>query len=260
MKTFTYILLGSIVFSLSSCDYINNLEYKYAITKGNVALKNADMLTAKNKFNEAYSINDQYFVAPYNSGITDYVAHNTDSSLLNYDQALSLINDDGIQSGIHHNSGNVYLDKVRQLADSTQPQADSTAALVKESLEKALEKYKLAINANVKNDSAQYNYIYTLNLLKQQEQNQQQNQDKNEENKDEEKQDKDDKEQDNKDNKQDNNSDDKKDNKEQQQNAKMDKNQALQDLKALENKEKKILEKLNLKKEQGTPAKTDKDW
>lgn len=38
------------------------------------------------------------------------------------------------------------------------------------------------------------------------------------------------------------------------------KNQAMQDLKALENKEKALLKRINLKKEKGTPVKTDKDW
>ena len=38
------------------------------------------------------------------------------------------------------------------------------------------------------------------------------------------------------------------------------KSQAMQDLKALENKEKALLKRINVKKEKGKPVKTEKDW
>lgn len=264
-----HIILFSIIALLfSSCDYINDLEYKLAITQGNASLKNSDFANAKLKYDEALQINDTLFIAPYNSGIADYAAHNTDSAELDYESALSLSKNDNITSAIYHNYGNVYLGKVRQLTDSTQQQNDSISKLIKESLDKALEKYKQAINANHLNDSAQYNYIYTLNLLKQQEQNQQNRQDnKQDQNQDKDKQkDKQDREDDKKDkqeqenNQKDKNKDDKKEENKSQQASQMSRNQALQDLKNLEAKEKKLLQKINLKKEEGKPVTTDKDW
>jgi hypothetical protein len=87
-----------------------------------------------------------------------------------------------------------------------------------------------------------------------QNQNQQQQQQNDKKDKDQEQKDKDkNKEQENKDKKDDGSQ-------KQQPQSGMNKNQALQDLKALENKEKQLLKKINLKKEQGTPTKTDKDW
>ncbi len=91
-----------------------------------------------------------------------------------------------------------------------------------------------------------------------QNQNQQQQQQNDKKDKDQEQKNKDE----NKDKNKDQQNNDKKDDssRKQQPQGGMNKNQAMQDLKALENKEKQLLKKINIKKEQGTPTKTDKDW
>ena len=253
MKQFFYI---SFLLVFASCNQLDEARFKWEIVKGNNALSNQNFEEAKKHFNQAKLMNENSFIPYFNIGNTNYLSLQTDSAYYEYEQANSFVKDSSYKTKIYHNYGDAYLQKYHLLNNDAQNKNDSTEKLKKEVLTKALNQFKLSLNEDYKNDSAQYNYIYTLNLLKQEENNQQQNKDKNEENKDENK----DK---NQPDKQDQNKDskDKKDEQKQpSQTQNISKNQALQDLKALENKEKKLLQKLNLKKEEGTPVKTEKDW
>ncbi|MFP5470094.1 MAG: hypothetical protein ACLGGV_00720 [Bacteroidia bacterium] len=254
MKQLLYIL---ILLIFASCNQIDNARFKALIEKGNEAADSSNFSLAESYFNQAKEYDKNNHISYFNLGNTHYKNNLLDSAYLEFEQASTLTNDTSSTTKIYHNFGNAYLKKYHLLNDSITTPNDSTEKLKKDVLEKALNQFKLSLNADYKNDSAQYNYIYTLNLLKQEENNPQENQDKNEDKKEDQDKDK------NQQEKQDQNKDGKDKKEEQKQPSQpqnISKNQALQDLKALENKEKKLLQKLNLKKEQGTPVKTEKDW
>ena len=121
---------------------------------------------------------------------------------------------------------------------------------------------KLLKEEENKNDQQKQNQQQQQDKKKEQEQkDKQQNKDQNKESQEKKDQNKDKQEnQDKQNNKKDEQKQGDKKKQEKQPMNPAQKNQALQDLKALENKEKALMKRLNIKKEKGKPVKTEKDW
>jgi tetratricopeptide (TPR) repeat protein len=166
-----------------------------------------------------------------------------------YQSALSQAKTKNEKAKVYHNIGNSLL-KSNQIQES-------------------IDAYKNSLKLNPNDEETKYNLSYALSMLKNQQNQNKQNQDKNQQNKDQNKdqnQNKDQKQQ-NKDqqNKQNQPNQDKQDQnaqqdatKQKQQQNKISKQEAERILQALKNNEKELQKKL--RKQKGTPIKTDKDW
>ena len=114
----------------------------------------------------------------------------------------------------------------------------------------SIEAYKNALRLNPKDDETRYNLAYALTKLQQQQQ-QQQNKNNKDQNKDQQKQQQ----------QQQQNPDDQKQKQQQQpQNRKMNKQDAERMLQALNNNEKKTLDKVKKNKAQAVQSRIEKDW
>lgn len=123
---------------------------------------------------------------------------------------------------------------------------------------------KLLKEEENKNNQQKQNQQQQQDKKKDQEQkDKQRNKDQNKENQDKKDQNQDKDKKENQDKQNDKKNEQKQGDKKEQEKQPMNpaqKNQALQDLKALENKEKALMKRLNIKKEKGKPVKSEKDW
>jgi tetratricopeptide (TPR) repeat protein len=197
------------------------------------------------------------FAANFNLGDAYYKQQRYEDALGSFQNSLASAQTDDQKAKVYHNIGNSLLksDKIKE----------------------SIEAYKKALKLNPNDADTKYNLSYALNLLKQQ-QNQQQNQNDKNKDKNDDKQDQQNQNDQNKDkNKDEQKQDQKQDqNKQQDQQQKPDQNQQAQQdnlkqkeqkisqeeaeriLQALMNNEKDLQKKL--RKQKGTPVKTEKDW
>jgi Ca-activated chloride channel homolog len=194
------------------------------------------------------------FTTNFNLGDAYYKQQKYDDALKTYQVALSQAKTKGEKAKVYHNIGNALL-KSKQIKES-------------------IEAYQNSLKINPNDEDTKYNLSYALNMLKNQKNQQKQNQDKNKQDKNQDKknnqdqnkkQDQKKKDQQNKQNQQ--NPDNQKQNQmakqdatkqNQQQKNKISKKEAERILQALMNNEKDLQKKL--RRQKGTPFKTDKDW
>ena len=198
MRIVVYI---SILISLAtSCTYIDEARYKDAIIEGNQLADSSQHELALQQFDKAISINDSLTAAYFNVGNSKMKLNRYTSALENYAFVEAKQSDSTILSDIYYQKGNAYLnwyfyddatinsnlkkaDSIDQnkgndikqriranlVKDSLLKENDSIAKRQKISLESAKKEYISSINYHYQNDSAVYNYIYTLKLIQQEE-------------------------------------------------------------------------------------------
>ncbi|MFN3917912.1 MAG: tetratricopeptide repeat protein [Flavobacteriales bacterium] len=225
------------------------LQGKKHLEDGNKAYKNGEFKQAKELWQRAGE--NLYRPAPinYNKGNAQYRTENFEEAANSYKTAIEQSSDKLEKAKQYHNLGNTYLKS--------------------EKTKEAVEAYKQALRNNPYDEETRYNLAYAQKKLKQEEQKEKNNQkdnqnedkndnqdkDKNKENNEE----KDDKE--NKNDKQDGKQDDKNENKSQPKPSGISREQALKDLEAVKNDEKKVMEKLmKLNKEDKNKKTIEKDW
>ncbi len=188
------------------------------------------------------------FITNFNLGDAYYQQKRYDEALKSYQSALSRAQTKTEKAKVYHNIGNSLL-KSNQLKES-------------------IDAYKKSLRLNPDDEETKYNLSYALSMLKNQQN--QKKQDKNQQNKDQDKKQDQNKDQNQKNKDQQNK--EKQQNQDQQQNQeakqdatkqkqqqnKISKQEAERILQALKNNEKELQKKL--RKQKGTPIKTDKDW
>ena len=210
---------------------------------------------AEIKYRKALSISPEETKALYNLGNTHFNDKNFDEASQRFFQTQKFSKDKSEKHMAFHNMGNVFMKK--------------------KDYAKAVESYKNALRNNPKDDETRYNYVLAKELLKNQQKNENKKDKKNDKKDDQKKDNKNDKKEDKKDKKDDKNDkknndkkDDKKDDKKNENNKdkkspqpnKISPEQLKNLLKAMDNEEKKVQEKVNKKKIKGKPTKNKKDW
>ena len=208
------IYIGFIVLTslLSSCDYVSEIRYKKAIIEGNQLSDSSRYSKSINEYRKAITYNDTAYQAYFNSGNSFASLNLDDSASFEFSKALLCSNDSLINSDIYYQLGNINLQKHQWLenqvnynlsymdsiqgnkeasiterirtniaVDSLLKNNDSILKNQETILQTAKQDYINSLGFNYKNDSAQYNYIFTLHQLKKDEES------KNDDKKDEEK-------------------------------------------------------------------------
>jgi hypothetical protein len=194
MRKCIYIAL--LTATLASCGKINTAKFAEQMSMGNAHFDTLNYTAALTHFLKANNYVDSNYTSYFNAGNSFLKLQQPDSALRYFELSSGFAKDSITQSNIWHNHGNSWLlsyamsqhqlAKNLQLADSIgqsmgediQSKIRNTIAkdsVLKENdtliksrktiLNNALGSYKQALNYFYKNDSAQYNYIYTLNLL-----------------------------------------------------------------------------------------------
>ena len=187
------------------------------------------------------------FITNFNLGDAYYQQKRYDEALQSYQTALAEAKTKNEKAQVYHNMGNSLL-KSNQLKES-------------------IDAYKNSLKINPDDNDTRYNLSYALSMLKNQQNqqnqqkqnqnqqnknqnNQNQNNDQNQKNKDQQKQ--------NQNQNQQNQTTQKDATKQKQQENKISKEEAERILQALKNNEKDLQKQL--RRQKGTPLKTDKDW
>lgn len=191
-------------------------------------------------------------ITTFNLGDAFYKQQRYDEAIKTYQSALTQNDDKKFKSKVYHNIGNSYLKSQK--------------------LDESIKSYKEALKLNPYDEETKYNLSYALSMKKNEDQkndqdkndqkknDQQQDQQQNQDNKDKNDQQKNDenKGKNNDENRPDQNQTTKQDNLKQPQQNKISKEEAERILNALKNNEQDLQKKL--RKQKGTPVKTEKDW
>jgi Ca-activated chloride channel family protein len=188
----------------------------------------------------------------FNLGNTLYQEKRYDSSRKIMEATANKVKDKGSKAAANYNIGNSYMSQQKW--------------------EDAVNAYKQTLRNNPQDADAKYNLSYAEEMMKKQQQQNKDNKNKDQDKQNKDQKDKDKKDQQNKDQQQqkkddkqdkgdqdkDKKDDQKQDQQPQSQPGKLSEQQADQLLKALQQEEKKLQDKM--KKEKGVPVKMDKDW
>ena len=222
---------------------------------GNVEFINEKLNEAESYYRQAISKDSTNIIASYNMANTFYRNGFDDEALNQYKESVDNAKDKNQLHKTLHNLGDVYMKK--------------------EDYENAMNSFKKALLNNPSDDETRYNYALAKELLKNQEKNknEQKKQNKNDDQKNDDENQKNDKTDDKKDqnNEEKSEKDDNKNDKKNQKDQNSDKNkqpkpnqispeQLKNLLKAMDNEEKKVQDKVNKSKVKGTPKKNKKDW
>ncbi|MBE9519273.1 MAG: tetratricopeptide repeat protein [Bacteroidetes bacterium] len=218
------------------------------IRDGVRAYENEEFGEAEVQFRKAENINQDSYEAEFNTGAALYGQEKYEETVKQYQSLLDHTDDAGKTARIWHNIGNSLLE-AQQYAPS-------------------IEAYKNSLRLNPSDEDTRYNLAYAKQKLnEQQQQNQDQEQDKDQEQQDQD-QDKDQDQDQNKDQDQDQNKDQKLDQGDDQQDRQdqqpvpqeISKEDAERMLKAIQQQEKDVKEKVDKKKAAAAKVKTEKDW
>ncbi|NOR34482.1 MAG: tetratricopeptide repeat protein [Bacteroidales bacterium] len=210
------------------------------IRDGVRAYENEEFGEAEVQFRKAENINQESYEAEFNTGAALYGQEKYEETVKQYQSLLDHTDDAGKTARIWHNIGNSLLE-AQQYAPS-------------------IEAYKNSLRLNPSDEDTRYNLAYAKQKLnEQQQQNQDQEQDKDQEQQDQE-QDKDKDQEQNIDQDQDQ-GDDQQDRQDQQPvPQEISKEDAERMLKAIQQQEKDVKEKVDKKKAAAAKVKTEKDW
>jgi tetratricopeptide (TPR) repeat protein len=213
------------------------------IRDGVRAYENEEFAEAEVQFRKAENINQESYEAEFNTGTALYAQEKYEETVKQYQSMLEQTDDAGKTAQIWHNIGNSLLE-ARQYAPS-------------------IEVYKNSLRLNPNDEDTRYNLAYAKQKLKeQQEQEQQQNQDQEQDkNQDQQEQDKN-QDQQEQDKNQDQQEQDKNQDQQEQQPVprEISKEDAERMLKAIQQQEKDVKEKVDKKKAAAAKVKTEKDW
>ncbi len=200
--------------------------------------KSGKFVDAEVNFKKGLGKKSNLFEGHFNLGDAYYKQGRYEEAIQSYRNSLSYTEDKLNKSKVYHNIGNSYL-KLKNYKES-------------------IESYKNALKLNPDDIDTKYNLSYALNMLKQNQNNKDQNKEQN-------KQDKNKKEQQNRNNQEQNDQNKQKEKQNNQQKSKQqeEKNQITKEdaeriLEALKNNEKDLQKKL--RKIKGRASVTDKDW
>ena len=227
-------------------------EARKFVRDGNELYNQLEFADAEVAYKKAIAKNSDYETAIYNLGNALSQQNRGKEAIAQYELVAKMSKDKMTIASSMHNIGNAHFQE--------------------KEYQKAVDSYKNSLRANPKDDETRYNLALAQEMLKNQQENQDEKKDdkdnKDQENKDQDKKDdeKDEDEEEKKDDKKDedkkDSKDDKKDDKKEQkpQPGKLSPQQIKQLLEAMNNEEKKTQEKMNAKKERGKKVKQEKDW
>ena len=232
----------------------NNLTFD-----GNIEFAENNLVEAESLYRKSISKDSLNLKAVYNMGNSFYKNELKDEAINQYRSSIKKTTDKDLLHKSFHNLGNVFMQN--------------------EDYQNAVDSFKKALLNKPSDDETRYNYVLAKELLKnQQKNNKKDDKDKkNDKDKKEDEEKKNDKnKKDNKDKKDDKNKKDdkkeeeKKDNKSEKKNDNKENNnpkpnkispeQLKNLLKAMDNEEKKVQNKVNKNKVKGSPIKNKKDW
>ena len=244
-KRYTIIFFFLISVKIFSQDSLLDKKSNNMTLDGNLEYVENNLIDAEALYRKAISIDSLNNIASYNLANSFYKGQLNQEAANQYKLSIKKANSRQELHKGHHNLGNVYMQN--------------------KDYQNAVNSFKNALLNNPNDDETRYNYVLAKELLK----NEQKKNEKKDDNKDDKKEDKkDDKKEDKKNDKKDDKKNDKKDDKK---NDKKDKQNKPQEnkispeqlknlLKAMDNQEKKIQEKVNKNKIKGSPIKNKKDW
>ena len=245
----------SIIFFLVSLYVFSQKENKH-IVAGNKLYQEAKYEDAEKAYSKALEINATSYKAKFNQADALFKQEKYKEAAQQFGVLAEQTNDKIQKANAYHNLGNSLL-----MDQETEG-----------NLEKSVTAYKNALRNNPKDEATRYNLAFAQKLLQQQQQQNQQNKDdKNQENKDkqedkENQEKQENKENDKKDEQKQQNQQNKDDNKEKQneqqtpQPNQLSKEDAQRLLDAMQNEERKVHEKANVKKEKTSRVTIEKDW
>lgn len=221
---------------------------------GNVEFLNKKLIDAESNYRQAISKDSSNIIASYNMANSFYKSGFDDEALNQYKESIQISKNKSQLHKAFHNLGDVYMKK--------------------EDYQNAVEAFKNALLNNPSDDETRYNYALAKELLKNQKKNKNEKDKKNDQENDNQKNDNKDQKNDNKDQKNDDENkkgDEEKDKKQDENdNKEKKKNQSKPNqispeqlknlLKAMDNEEKKVQEKVNKNKVKASPKKNKKDW
>ena len=226
---------------------------------GNIEFAENNLVEAESLYRKSISKDSLNLKAVYNMGNSFYKNELKDEAINQYRSSIKKTTDKDLLHKSFHNLGNVFMQN--------------------QDYQNAVDSFKKALLNKPSDDETRYNYVLAKELLKnQQKNNKKDDKDKkNDKDKKEDKEKKNDKDKkDNKDKKDDKNKKDdkkeeeKKDNKSEKKNDNKENNnpkpnkispeQLKNLLKAMDNEEKKVQNKVNKNKVKGSPIKNKKDW
>ena len=213
------------------------------IRDGVRAYEDGEFGEAEVQFRKAENINQESYEAEFNTGVALYGQEKYEETVKQYQALLDQTDDAGKTAQIWHNIGNSLLE-AQQYAPS-------------------IESYKNSLRLNPSDEDTRYNLAYAKQKLKEEQQQQQQNQDQNkdqEENQDQQNQDQEEN-QDQQDQEQEKENDQDQDQQEQQPVPRdISKEDAERMLKAIQEQEKDVKDKVDKEKAAAAKVKTEKDW
>jgi Ca-activated chloride channel family protein len=204
------------------------------IRDGVRAYEDGEFGEAEVQFRKAENINQESYEADFNTGVALYGQEKYEETVKQYQALLDQTDDAGKTAQIWHNIGNSLLE-AQQYAPS-------------------IESYKNSLRLNPSDEDTRYNLAYAKQKLKEEQQQQQQNQDQN---KDQEKN------QDKQDQKEEKENDQDQEQEQQEQQPvprEISKEDAERMLKAIQQQEKDVKEKVDKEKAAAAKVKTEKDW
>lgn len=208
------------------------------IRKGNRAFKDSVLVDAEVNYRKALEVNPKSSISMYNLGNTLVRQNKVQEAMEQYSAAAKIEKDKSKLAYIFHNIGDIF-----------QTQKDYA---------KAVEAYKESLRNNPKDDETRYNLALAQKLLKDQEQNLQ-NQDQNQDqNKEQEKKEQEKKDQENKQDQQ--NNQQQQPPQSQKQNEQMSKENAEQLLKSVMQDEKDVQDKVKKQQQVIQGGRLEKDW
>lgn len=218
---------------------------------GNIEFAENNLVEAESLYRKSISKDSLNLKAVYNMGNSFYKNELKDEAINQYRSSIKKTTDKDLLHKSFHNLGNVFMQN--------------------EDYQNAVDSFKKALLNKPSDDETRYNYVLAKELLK----NQQKNNKKDDKDKKNDKDKKEDKEKKNDKDKKDDKKDDKKeeekkDNKSEKKNDNKENNnpkpnkispeQLKNLLKAMDNEEKKVQNKVNKNKVKGSPIKNKKDW
>ena len=223
---------------------------------GNIEFAENNLVEAESLYRKSISKDSLNLKAVYNMGNSFYKNELKDEAINQYRSSIKKTTDKDLLHKSFHNLGNVFMQN--------------------EDYQNAVDSFKKALLNKPSDDETRYNYVLAKELLKNQQKNNKKD-DKDKKNDKDKKEDKDKKndkdkkdDKNDKDKKDDKKEEEKKDNKSEKKNDNKENNnpkpnkispeQLKNLLKAMDNEEKKVQNKVNKNKVKGSPIKNKKDW
>ena len=241
------------IFKSNAQEIVIDKESNNLTLDGNIEFAENNLVEAESLYRKSISKDSLNLKAVYNMGNSFYKNELKDEAINQYRSSIKKTTDKDLLHKSFHNLGNVFMQN--------------------EDYQNAVDSFKKALLNKPSDDETRYNYVLAKELLKnQQKNNKKDDKDKkNDKDKKEDKEKKNDKDKkDDKNKKDDKKEEEKKDNKSENKNDNKENNnpkpnkispeQLKNLLKAMDNEEKKVQNKVNKNKVKGSPIKNKKDW